>query len=232
MNFQSIKNKTPEFWNLVDSTKPDIIIGTKSWLTPDVHNNEMFSPQMIGKYHIFRRDREHTSGGGVFIAVSNEYICTHEPELETDCEIIWVKLNIVGCNTLHICAYYNPNEGNEASLASFDMSIQCICNRTASHIWIAGDMNIPGFDWHNNCLKPSCNYSELTQKFVNSLCDNNLIQLITEPTRGPNTLDLFITNNETLICKTQIIPGLSDHDIVYLEGDIKPIADWEASDST
>ena len=125
-NFQSIKNKTPEFWNLVDSTKPDIIIGNESQLTPDVHNNEIFSPQMtemIGKYHIFRRDREHTSGGGVFIAVSNEYICTQEPELETDCKIIWVKLNTVGCKTLYICTYYNPNEGDEASLASFDMSL-------------------------------------------------------------------------------------------------------------
>ena len=74
-----------------------------------------FRLKKIGKYHIFRGDRKHSSGGEVFIAVSNEYICTQDPELETDCEIIWVKLNIVGCKTLYICAYYNPNEGDEAS---------------------------------------------------------------------------------------------------------------------
>jgi len=241
LNFQSIKNKTPEFWNLVDSTKPDIIIGTESWLTPDVHNSEIFPPQLIGKFHIFRCVREHTLGGGVFIAVSNDYVCTRVPELVTNCEIIWVKLNIVGFKTLYICAYYNPIEGDEVSLSNFDMSIRRICNRSASHIWIAGDMNIPGFDWRNNCLKPSCNYPELTRKFVDSLSDSNLTQLITEPTRGASTLDLFITNNETLISKTQVIPGLSDHEIVYVEGDIKPIihrqkrcedpfykkADWE-----
>ena len=239
VNFQ---NKTPEFWNLVDSTKPDIIIiGTESWLTPDVHNSEIFPPQLIGKFHIFRRDREQTLGGGVFIAVSNDYICTRVPELETNCEIIWVKFNIVGCKTLYICAYYNPSEGDEVSLSNFDMSIRRICNRSASHIWIAGDINIPGFDWRNNFLKPSCNYPELTRKSVDSLSDNNLTQLITEPTRGPSTLDVFITSNETLISNTQVIPGLSDHEIVYVKGDIKPIihrqkrrkvtfykkADWE-----
>ena len=160
------------------------------WLTPVVHNYEIFSPQKI--------DREHTSGRGVFIALSNEYICTHEPELEADCKIIWIKLNVVESKILHICAYYNPNESDEASLASFDMSIRRICNGTVSHIWIAGDMNIPGLDLRKNCLKPSLQYPELTRKFFNSVGDNNLIQLITEPSWGPNTLDLFITNNETL----------------------------------
>ena len=94
----------------------------------------------------------------------------------------------MGIKTLHICAYYNPNQGDEVSLASFDISTRHSCNRTASHIWIAGDMNTSGFNWLNNCLKPSCNYPEPTPKFVDSLDDNNLIQLITKPTRGPNTL--------------------------------------------
>jgi hypothetical protein len=30
---RSIYNKAIEFWNLVDTYKPDVIIGTESWLT-------------------------------------------------------------------------------------------------------------------------------------------------------------------------------------------------------
>jgi hypothetical protein len=55
------------------------------------------------------------------------------------------------------------------------------------------------------------------------LDDNGLQQLVTEPTRGPNTLDLFITNNNTLINKVQVIPGISDHQAVLVEGDLSPI---------
>ena len=32
-----------------------------------------------------------------------------------------------------------------------------------------------------------------------------------------NVLDFFITNN-SLIIKTQVIPGISDHDAVFVEG--------------
>ena len=71
--------------------------------------------------------------------------------------------------------------------------------------------------------------------------DHGLLQLVTEATRGENTLDLFLTNNKTLINRLQVIPGISDHDCLLVEGDISPIinkqpkrqiplykkADWE-----
>ena len=46
--------------------------------------------------------------------------------------------------------------------------------------------------------------------------------MVTEPTRLENTLDLFITNNPTLVSKVDILPGLSDHDIVYSEVSVRP----------
>ena len=45
--------------------------------------------------------------------------------------------------------------------------------------------------------------------------DHNLQQLVTEPTRGKNTLELFFTNNESLVQQVNVKPGLSDH--VYVE---------------
>ena len=51
---------------------------------------------------------------------------------------------------------------------------------------------------------------------------HNQTQMVTEPIRYENVLDLFLTNNSTLDNKVEIIPGLSDHDIVYTEKSIKP----------
>ena len=46
--------------------------------------------------------------------------------------------------------------------------------------------------------------------------------MVTEPTRYENVLDLFLTNNSTLVNKVEIIPGFTDHNIVYTEVSIKP----------
>jgi hypothetical protein len=134
----------------------------------------------------------------------------------------WVKICIAGCKSLHICAYYNPHEENELSLANFVKSVQLVHN-LSSYIWIAGDMNFPGYDWLNNCLKPNCSYPSLTTRLVDLIDDCGFTQMVTAPTRRANTLDLFITNNDSLINTVKVIPGLSDHDIVYVEGDINPI---------
>ena len=52
----------------MDVTQPDIVIGTESWLTPEVNNSEIFP----AGYNILRKDRvmgDKKSGGGVFLLV-------------------------------------------------------------------------------------------------------------------------------------------------------------------
>ena len=45
---------------------------------------------------------------------------------------------------------------------------------------------------------------------------------MTSPTRDQNILDLFLTSNPTLIDKTTVLTGLSHHDIVLAEVNVKP----------
>ena len=60
------------------------------------------------------------------------------------------------------------------------------------------------------------------KEFINLLNDSGLTQLVTKPTRLENTLDLMITNNPTRVNRTEILPGISDHEIVLCELDIRP----------
>ncbi|CAH1245879.1 Hypp7594 [Branchiostoma lanceolatum] len=74
------------------------------------------------------------------------------------------------------------------------------------------------------------------------LYDTGLDQNMKEPTRGENTLDLVLTNSPSLIPRVEVIPGISDHSIVYFEFKTRPDvlqnanrpillyrrADWEA----
>ena len=62
--------------------------------------------------------------------------------------------------------------------------------------------------------------AKIHTKFKDILDDNGLIQMVEEPTRGENTLDLILTNNPSTFTRIETIPGISDHDIVFSEIDI------------
>jgi len=128
LNARSLNKKKVDFCNLVESTQPDVIVCTESWLTSDITTGEIFSQDLAKQYSVFRRDREHSVGGEVLIAVSDEFVCSREHELETDCEILWVKICLVGCKSLYVCAYYKPHEGDERSLACFEQSFMKMNN--------------------------------------------------------------------------------------------------------
>ena len=94
-------------------------------------------------------------------------------------------------------------------------NIHCRCSEN-----VLGYLLIQANRLHN-CLFPTCRFPELTRKFTDCLADHGLVQLITNHTRSKNVLDLFIINNDSLIRKTQVIPGISDHGAVFVEGNIK-----------
>ena len=53
--------------------------------------------------------------------------------------------------------------------------------------------------------------------------DHGLSQHVTCPTQGDNTLDLLLTNRPNSTIQSQVIPGISDHDIPLVEVDIRPL---------
>ena len=75
INCQSIKKKQDLMENLIDSTNPDIVIATETWLDPTITNNQVFPPN----YTVWRKDRENAKGGGVLIAVENTCLSSDDP---------------------------------------------------------------------------------------------------------------------------------------------------------
>eukprot|EP00745_Piridium_sociabile_P027696 TRINITY_DN4458_c0_g1_i2.p1 TRINITY_DN4458_c0_g1~~TRINITY_DN4458_c0_g1_i2.p1 ORF type:complete len:197 (+),score=43.74 TRINITY_DN4458_c0_g1_i2:1320-1910(+) len=86
-----------------------------------------------------------------------------------------------------------------------------------SIVVLGGDFNFPGFDWTRKTLKKGAPCPGLHQQFQDTLADLGLEQVIEQPTRGENTLDLFCLSHPNLVPRTETMPGISDHDIVYVE---------------
>ena len=221
INFQSVVNKVQESHCLLDTENPDTVVGTESWLSPDIASSEIFPEG----YHSFRADRKSKSkrSGGVFILVRNSLICTEQPQFQTNCEILWVKIEITGSRPLFVGAYYRRVEDDLESLREFQDSVSRVWEHS-DNVWVLGDFNLPMLSWPESSpeMKPDCSHKQVYDFFLSTIADYNFTQVVTEPTRKDNILDLFLTTNPTLINRVNCSPGLGDHDVVSAEALLKP----------
>lgn len=127
------------------------------------------------------------------------------------------QLCVTGCKDLYIYSYYRPNVSEEVIPEHLNESLNWISHKNC-HLWLAGDLNLPGLDWSAGT---NCNPPPLHEHFL--MDDNSLTKHITQPTWQNNTLDLFLCNDPSLIENDKVIPGLADHDAVLVEGNISPI---------
>ena len=224
INFRSVVNKVPELQCLIDTENPDVVIGTESWLSPEISSGEIFP----SGYTAYRADRiSKTRSGGVFILVRNSLICTEQAQFRTNCEMVWVKLEVAGVHPLYICAYYKPTEEDQDSMLELRRSIELVKRQTAEtkgNIWVLGDFNLPKLTWTDRSpsVKPDCSLTKTYDLFLDLLNDFGFTQMVTTPTRQDNILDLFLTTNPTLVDEVDCQPGLGDHDMVTASCALKP----------
>ena len=133
INCQSIVNKVQEFWGLVETEKPDVIVGTESWLHPDIFDCEVFPPGYT-PYRADRKSSKRSGGGGGFILVHEKFICTEQPEFRSNCELLWVRLQVTGSHPLYIGAYYKPKEDDLESLVQLRESLDLVQKRRGKHL--------------------------------------------------------------------------------------------------
>lgn len=222
VNCQSVINKKHELQALIHDKKPDIVAATESWLKQDHLTSEIFPPDL--GYTVFRRDRETGKGGGVFLLVTNKLIASAQPKFNTNCEILWIKLELIGSKPIYIASFYKPHESDINSLLELEKSLDLI-RKTKGTKLILGDFNLPKLSWdqdHTPILKPGSSTSAVYDKFLSLMDDHNLTQMVNESTRNENTLDLLLTSNPTLITKVQTLPGISDHDTVLATLNTRP----------
>ena len=189
----------------VDYFQPDCILGTESWLDKSASTNEIFPPG----YKIFQRDRiTSTQGGGVFIAVKENYDVSLLPDTVTDTELLWAKVHFEKSKSLILGSFYRPPGSKIKKIEEFSRSLDLPKNSNQTII-LGGDFNLP--DWENSLVLPSATNKGQCEHLLSSLDDHALTQVQKEPTRDKNLLDLCITNKPGLIKASRSVPAISDH---------------------
>ncbi|CAC5421063.1 unnamed protein product [Mytilus coruscus] len=148
INFQSLCNKKPDLLEIINACKPDIIIGTETWLDKSIPSTDFFSSNLC---NVYRNDRptnnKNQSHGGVLIAITKEFISCEIVELKTDCEIVCAEINISGTKKICVGSYYRPPSDKGTSLEQLNISLNRLDNTTTTNIWLGGDFNLGHIDW-------------------------------------------------------------------------------------
>ena len=252
MNCQSIKNKRCELQATTEYIKPDIIIGNESWLAPEYANSEIFMEgfnsmvyrndrnKNCGGVFISVRDRYTTSEinkGRHRLRIRRKRIRSLCHKGSSNCEIVWTELQSQNEKSIILGSFYRPPNEKSIILGSFyrppNTGIETLQelrkslenlpkNSEDKIIILAGDFNLPHINWKNNTIKPGGNQLQLHQELLDIVDDFDLEQMQTNPTRQDNVLDLYFTNIPSLVKSCETIPGISDHDMLVIDSDLKP----------
>ena len=228
VNCCGIRTNRAEFNAATEYVKPDLICGTESWLKgikpgkdPDkntIKSSEVFPPG----YTVHRNDRSTGTGGGVFTATKEGLIADVQPQLTTDCEIVWTKVKARNKKDIYLCSYYMPHR-NLNDIARLDESLKQVTNhKKGKHIILAGDFNCPDINWEKMSVNKGAADREVQQALLDLTIEHGLSQVHNQPTRDNNLLDLVFTNNPSIVKTSSSIPGISDHAMVVTDIDIIP----------
>ena len=186
-------------------------------MSSDVPTSELLTGG--GTHQCFRLDRNDRRGGGVAVFTPSNYnAAVLFSEHSGCCEALMIQIE----RTCVACVYRPPNnEHNVPALCTLLDNMQ----RTAgtSSIIVVGDFNLPGVLWpatDTPQLKPTATPND--KYFYEYMTVGAYSQLVSQPTRGCNYLDLCLTTTPTDILDVIINPPFAASDHLSLEIQLKP----------
>ena len=106
-NLQSITSKKEALWEQIDEFAPEVFVGCETWLSKDIGSSEILSPG----YSCYRKNRD-DGYGGVIIMISKK-LASEEVSLDSDSEIVAIKVETASKVPLYILPNYSPPSNND-----------------------------------------------------------------------------------------------------------------------
>ena len=116
---------------------------------------------------------------------------------------------------LYLCSFYRIPNNDSSPILLLRESLQKLHHMVSSpRILLSGDLNLPSITWSDGgIINPCPTYGhEINQLFLD---EYGLEQLINQPTRGNNILDLVFSTQPNTISNLRVIPGISDHEAIF-----------------
>ena len=188
-----------------NAKRPAIFGISETWLESDVPDGEVAIPS----YKLFRRDRK-SRGGRVLVYVPERCKSKRRLDLEDDeIECVWVEVRL-NKMTILLGNMYRPPNADLSVFSNFEVMMERVAAECRDVV-LMGDLNI-------NLLTPSSQ----TDRLLLITSENNLKQLISEPTRitdhSQTLLDVLFTSSPDVFSSSGATECVgSDHLMIFGE---------------
>jgi len=181
-NARSMGNKQEELEAIIPQDDYDFVAITEMWWD----NSHDWHAVMDG-YRLFRKDRPTRRGGGVALYVREQVECI-ELGLGADerAESLWVRIKgQAHKGDVMVGVYYRPPDQQEEVDEAFYRQLQAASQSQA--LVLMGDFNHPDISWEDHIARQA-----QSRRFLQSIDDNFLMQVVEEPKRKGALLDLVL----------------------------------------
>ena len=215
LNVQSIRNKFDLFKIYVTKLGFDVFTFSESWLTKDMDDCMLSIPG----YNLVRLDRSWSNegemfpkrGGGIGAYIKNNinYSLQNISQYNTNCpnvEALWLELHFENCKNIILGIIYRPPGGKVRQFCDYIVDTSNnLATFNNKEIFLLGDFNIKYGKLGDDAYKCLIEFEQFT----------NFSQLIKDPTRLDNTIDLIYTNSSHISQAGVLDILLSDHNLIY-----------------
>lgn len=99
--------------------------------------------------------------------------------MDTKCELVWCKLNTIGCRTLYLGSFYRPPEKIDPEyLEAFNTSLARIMSNGNAHVLVGGDFNCGGIEWSTLQVPPGAPKTQMQLQLVDIVKEHCLAQVV------------------------------------------------------
>ncbi len=223
VNCNSVKGKQAELAHLIDYTDPDMLMLTETKIDPSVSAAEFLPPNYNGS---IRKDRS-LNGGGVLIATKSCYDVVNVELEEVTAETVWAQVSLQNHKKMFVGSFYRQPDHRVDQLESLDKALSQVSSKikdnTDCTVLLGGDFNTGDINWDTHSVDPNSDRKAPNEKVLEILDEYDLTQVQREPTREGKVLDLFCTNKPSLVKSMHTLPGISDHNIILADCELKPV---------
>ena len=173
----------------------------------------------IDNYDVLRSDRRARRGGGTLLYI-HESLPHSNPSSFSDSVCEAAVCTIEKIDTIVASVYRPPNAPTQSFnnvLKFLSKYIKEATNEKHLDIHVMGDFNLPNIKWETFEVRRTHgeNGKSSADSLFNFMSQHLLTQVVQDNTRGDNTLDIFLTNNDRTINAVRTKDTeLSDHKIV------------------
>ena len=197
-------------YNIISSRAPDIIVGTETHLDGNDFDAQILPANIPPEhsYQIFLKDREEMidkRGGGVIVMVKPGLPAEECLDLDSNCEIKWVKVKTSNKEQILVGSYYREPKAKLENLDELDLSLNKVhnlkpyCNMKT---FLRCDFILGDIEWDSGYSLPGERDKTHCDKLIEITQNYNLEQINETPTRQGRGLNLFFTSHPILPCAT------------------------------